>query len=87
MRLLLLALTLLVLPSAAKADVSLRFDKDGASINIDEERYYKMRKYCRKPWNYYEDECRWLRRIDREGYRRHRHYKRKNKGFSLDLDF
>lgn len=88
MRLSLLTLSLLMLlmlPTAAKSDIMLRFDEDGASINIDEERYYKMRRYCRKPWHYYEDECHWLRKLDRE---RRKYYRRhKKKGFSLDFDF
>jgi hypothetical protein len=79
----------ILIPMPAKADVSLQFDDDGASINIDEPRYYKMRKHCRKPWNYWENECRWLRKIDRDSHKKQRHYRRhhKHQGFSLDLDF
>jgi len=87
-----LILALLITPfmiTLAKADVSLRLDDDGASFSIDGKELHDMRRHCRKPWNRWEDECRWLRKMERDAHARQRHYRKhhKKKGFSLDLDF
>lgn len=66
----------------ADADFSLRLGDDGVSLYVGKYEYHKLRKHCKKPWNKWEDECRW--------YRRHKHELRRmeeEEGLSLEFRF